>query len=142
MDYYSDKLDELSLQQAYEDTDYFILDPEIHFKHGRRNDILDKYLSTIGKKTWIFISAANPRSIIQADDINRWQNINLEFDLTAKSLAYVYAKGKSNDHNWPEEESFLVFDMEISEALALAKLYDQNAILIGQLGHKAQLVWT
>ncbi len=142
MDYLSDKLDELSLESAYEDTDYQVVDPCISIRCGSQNPTLDSYLRKLGKRAWTFISAANPRSVIQSTKLNAWNNTNLEIDLSQSGSDYTYAVGKATSGNWPSEESFIVFDMPLDIAITLADKYDQNAILVGRLGGIAKLAWT
>lgn len=141
MDYYSDKLDKLRLQVAYENTAYQIYEPRIPINCSETNPELDKFMKLFGKKSWCFISAANPNSKIQSTRLNGWNNANLEFDLTTRGYTYVYSISVAIDSNWPPEESFVVFDMPLKEALILAKKYDQNAVLFGQLGACANLQW-
>lgn len=141
MDHLSDKLDKLSLEGVYASTDYRILDPQISFRCDQINEPLDQYLRRLGKRSWIFISAANPRSIIQADKTNAWRNTNLEIDITKTGHHYTYALGLATDGNWPAEDSFVVFDMPIETGRKLARKYDQNAILTGRWNKPAQLEW-
>ena len=141
MDYLSEKLDELSLQHVYEQTDYRIVDPKITIKCGVLNPILDIFLKKLGKRNWSFISAANPRSVVQSDKLNAWNNTNLEIDLSKSGCSYTYAVGEATSGNWPAEESFIVFDMPLKDVRSLAQKYDQNAILIGRQGEAAQLEW-
>jgi len=141
MDYLSEKLDELSLESAYEQTDYQIIDPKISIKCGAINPTLDLFLKKLGKRNWTFISAANPRSIIQSAKINAWNNTNLEIDLAKSGCAYTYAIGEATSGDWPAEESFIVFNMSIETARSLAEKYNQNAILVGRIAGKARLEW-
>lgn len=141
MDYYSDKLDQLQFQEVYENTHYYIADPHIDILCGDYNPTLDIYMRKLGKRSWVFISAANPQSNIQSDQINGWANANLEIDLFNQNYAYTYAIGQDRSGEWPAEDSFVVFDISIDDALRLAKKYNQNAILMGHLNGKADLKW-
>ena len=141
MDYYSEKLDKLQLQAAYENTDYQILNPSISIICNAKNPSIDNYLQQLRKKSWCLITAFNPLSKIQPKQINGWNNANLEFDLSFKGYSYTYAKGIGKDMDWPPEDSFLVLDICIADARLLAKKYQQHAILFGCKGEEAYLEW-
>lgn len=141
MDHLSNKLDKLSLEGVYTSSDYQILDPKITFRCDQINEQLDQYLRLLGKRSWIFISAANPRSVIQDEKTNAWRNTNLEIDIAKTGFHYAYAVGLATDGHWPAEDSFMVFDIPIETGKALAMKYDQNAILFGRCNKPAQLEW-
>jgi len=142
MDNISQKLDELSLEGVYKDTNYIILDPEITIICDRRNTDLDQFMRKLGKRSWTFITAVNPKSILEPAKINAWRNTNLEIDIAQTGLHYAYASGEAINGSWPAEPSFVVFDMSLESALNLAHRYDQNAILFGRLDGVAKLQWT
>lgn len=141
MDYLSEKLDELTLTTAYEQTNYRILDPEIIIKCGEFNASIDAYMKQIGKRNWTFITASNPKSKQQSAKHNGWSNANLEMDLAKTKCVYTYGIGEAINGDWPGEESFIVFNMSLDTAINLAKKYNQNAILIGRIDAKSKLQW-
>jgi len=142
MDYLSQKIDKLSLEGVYKDTNYIILDPEISIVCDSRNEDLDQFMRKLGKRSWTFISAANPRSKVESAKINAWKNTNLEIDIAKSGLHYAYAVGEASSGDWPSEPSFVVFDLALDAAMDLAKKYDQNAILVGRIDGIARLEWT
>lgn len=142
MDHLSQKLDKEDLEGVYKNTNYIILDPEISLQCDRTNATMDEFMLKLGKRSWTFISAANPESLIQSAKINAWQNTNLEIDIATSGLHYAYAIGKAKEGDWPEEPSFVVFDLGLDSAMKLARKYNQNAILVGRLDKVARLQWT
>jgi len=142
MDHLSQKLDQLSLKTAYQETIYQIENPDITIKYGHNNPTLDIFLQKLGARNWTFISAANPRSVLQSEQLNAWNNANLEIDLSRTRYAYTYALGIPISGDWPPENSFIIFDMPLDEARALSQKYNQNAILIGRINGVSRLEWT
>ena len=142
MDYLSDKLDKLSLEDIYEQTEYKIQDPQITIKYGQPNPVMDDYLKKLNFRSWTFISAANPKSVRQSKKINDWNNTNLEIDLARSGCTYTYAVANVVSRNLPSENSFVVFDLPLNNALFLARRYSQNSIVVGRLGGASKLAWT
>ena len=56
--------------------------------------------------------------------------------------ACLPALGEGAAGDWPPEESLLVLGIQAAEALALAKQFDQAALLLGTLGEPVRLAWT
>ncbi|WP_196140314.1 DUF3293 domain-containing protein [Aliikangiella sp. G2MR2-5] len=117
--------------EAYESAHYFIEDSEIslRFEIGKLCPELDLWLEKNGFNTAVFITAHNPHSQILTPLDNCQRQSKLVRELL--SQGYCYLKGYSTDaeHIWPEEESLLVPNMDLSHALCLARKYQQKAVV-------------
>ncbi len=128
-----------SLIKAYTETEYIIPELELTLKVGETNSVLDslqtKYCSTM----WTFITAENPKSKILTDEENNQRTELLREILDNLGKPYFSAYGQGNP-NWKPEKSFLVLRTSRSEAVEkLGIIFQQNAILVGQLGKATEL---
>lgn len=103
---------------------------------GRTHPGLDEFLSSKGAYSWAFLTAWNPGSILLTLEENKIRNSELIRELG--SFESIEGEGKAED--W-KEESFLVFGIDLRNALELAKKFGQNAIVFGTYAKPAELVF-
>jgi len=72
------------------------------------------------------VTAFNPRSRLLEPSVNAERNAHLESNLAALGFRYVHCAGVG-DH-W-REESVVVFDAELDDAIDLGRSWDQNTIV-------------
>jgi len=70
-----------------------------------------------------------------ADDDNAARQSALEKELTKRSLKFLPGFGMDGKNAWPDEASFLVFNLSLEASRALARKYEQNAFV--WCGHDA-----
>ncbi len=132
------------LREAYEATAYRVDEgPRGPFviRVGARSADADALLMAAGVDAWAFITASNPRSVplVAADNAARMSRLAQQ--LRDRGLAHYAGMGVGDDTTWPAEPSLLVVGLAESEALALARDFDQLAIVAGRRGEAARLVW-
>jgi len=127
------------LIKAYSETEYIIPELEIKLKVGEVNEQLDKLQEKYCSTMWTFITAENPKSKLLSDEENNQRTKLLKeiLDNLGKPYFVGYGQGKTD---WKAEKSFLVLRISKSEAVEkLGIFFEQNAIVIGQLGRPTEL---
>lgn len=130
------------LDHLYRTTDYVVrVDGEvIVIRIGEHSPAVDELL-TESPRSWAFLTAWNPYSReLTAEENARRQN-KLINELNARSFRFLYGAGEDRHHRWPPEESFLILGIDHDAAVGLANKFEQNAIVFGQHGKVAELVW-
>jgi hypothetical protein len=128
--------------EAYLETIYHIEldDFSDKLKIGQHSYRLDTFLQFHNHTTWTIITAYNPNSIKLPKEENENRNAELARTLTTKGLKYYQATGISKDGNW-SEPSFFIPDIDFEYAELLGYTYDQNAIVFGEVGYKAEIIF-
>ena len=103
---------------------------------------LDRLLESEQKNTWCFITAWNPGSQPLNEDLNTRRNLVLENEIQKMGHPYFFGQGRGPDERWPAEHSFLVLGLSREESIAAGKRHEQNAVVYGELGSKAELMDT
>jgi hypothetical protein len=130
-----------SLVRAYERTHYCLPTLSAIVRVGAICPILEDWLRGEGLKGGVFITAYNPGSrLLPATENRCWQN-TLETELRQWQQAYLPAIHRDPDEQWPDEPACFVFELKATAALALAKRYQQKAVLVYQLTGGAALWW-
>jgi hypothetical protein len=132
-----------ALAQAYERTTYWVAaKPQpIGLRVGGRPRTLHHVLAQQGALCWAFVTAWNPRSARTP----AWRNARYQRELKAwlkrRGLRWIAALGEGDDADWTPEPSFFVPGMSAREALRCARRFRQNAVVIGGLWGRAELIW-
>ncbi len=95
-----------------------------------------------GSRTWAYVTAYNPASVLLDPEENQRRQRELETDLTRRGRHYYRGQGLGTHGDWPAEQSVLILDLGRDEALELAEKYGQAALVFGELGQAAELLWT
>lgn len=133
-----------ALDAAYRATAYEVDVPagaRIVIRIGRHAPALDALLAASGANAWAFITAENPRSTPLDRAANAARRARLEAVLAARGLRFLRGTGRGDDPGWPPEESLLVLGIGEADAVALARQFDQHAIVVGTRGTAARLAW-
>ncbi|HMV45251.1 MAG TPA: DUF3293 domain-containing protein [Leptospiraceae bacterium] len=130
------------LLTAYKNTLYkiFYQDKEFKIEVDKRSDFVDKLLIDKGVTSYIFITAANPHSLLVSEAENEKANLELENQIKQKALFYCKGVGESKDGEW-KEDSFFVLGISLKEGMSIAKQFSQNAFLYGRKKTKTRLIW-
>lgn len=131
------------LERAYRATDYIASLPagSVILRIGETSPQLDAHLEIQQQATWAFITSDNPRSQLQTAEVNAARLEQLREDLTESGLTIYPGKGVGHDAQWPPENSFLILGISREEALDLGAKWDQNALVYGEKGKPAELLW-
>ncbi|GAB4497192.1 MAG: hypothetical protein OHK0019_30340 [Saprospiraceae bacterium] len=129
------------LVEAYLRTTYCTLSPFFPIKIGHKNEALEKWLEKRRLKTYVFITAWNPRSKLASDKENSLKNRKLKIELEKVSFGVLPGLGEAEDGDWPAEESFWALDISPNDAIYLGKKYEQNAIVWWEKGGLPELWW-
>lgn len=132
------------LRTAYEATTYWAeVGPgsRVAIRVAATAGEIDALLSRAGVETWAFITAVNPRSVRLSAAVNAERMARLAARLDDRGLAHLPGEGAGDDPAWPAEPSVLVLGIDEREAVALAREFDQHAIVVGRRGEPARLVW-
>jgi hypothetical protein len=131
----------LELEEAYRRTIYrvFVRGEVIELRVGKRSVRLEVILRDCGQDHWVLITAFNPRSNSISLEENLRRDKGLEAELVESGYETLRTKAIDPKGTWPDEWGFLVIGMKTFEGQAIARKFDQNAILTGKVGHPVHL---
>ncbi len=130
-------------ENAYLQTNYVVQnkDRQIIIRIGENNFELDELLKRNNTEIWTFITAYNPYSNPLPEDENEIRQTKLVNQLRERNFQFLNGYGESTNKDWQPEKSVLIFNIDRETALSLGREFEQNAIVIGQIGSKPELVW-
>ena len=130
------------LFETYKNTTYLVYSPigEIDIRIGVMNPLLQQLLLNNSSESWAFITACNPYSVMQNEDVNTLLNTQLERYLLEKQYLFFKGMGVGDDDSWEPEASFMVLDIRKEDAIKLGRQFKQNAIVVGVIGTSAELI--
>ena len=130
------------LFEAYKNTTYLVYSPigEIDIRIGVMNPLLQQLLLNNSSESWAFITACNPYSVMQNEDVNTLLNTQLEHYLLEKRYLFFKGIGVGDDNSWEPEASFMVLNIRKEDAVKLGRHFKQNAIVVGVIGTSAELI--
>lgn len=114
-------------------------DPPFMLRVGERSVELDVLLTSHATDTWAFITACNPGSRLLPADENAERMTQLR--AVVKRFTTYPGEGVDPTGEWPGEPSVLVVGIDRGEAVEVAKVFGQNAILVGEQSRAVELVW-
>ena len=127
------------LIEAYQSTSFNVFEPAISIKVGQKNQLLDDLLQLHHCHSWTYITAWNPLSETQTDEINQFKNNELKQDL--QHYIIFDGEGIGEGPAWKPEKSFLVLGINKEESIALGNKYRQHAIVYGEINKAPELLW-
>jgi hypothetical protein len=133
-----------SLIDAYRATDYVLFvadDAEITLNIGRRNPAFDHVLDGRRATTAVVVTAYNPRSAILPDAENRARHARLVAMIEAAGHDFALGEGRDPTGHWQAEVECVVFGIPVEAGLALARAFDQNAIVFVERSGAPVLVY-
>jgi hypothetical protein len=138
-------MDTADLIAAYHATSYLVLDCQGAVRGTARigaiSPDIDELLRLQGAASGVFVTGWNPRSAPTERSLNEAAHRRLEGELLARGVRFLPHRGVGSDPSWSEEGVFAL-DLPIAEALELASLLQQNAIVAVRVGEPAQLLLT
>jgi hypothetical protein len=129
------------LEEAYRRTVYRVSygGHAIVVRIGEPNPTLDRVLNQEGWENWVIITAFNPRSVRLPLAENEERDRQLRNELVLRGLTFCRCEAADPKGDWPAENGFLVPGLNIEAAAEIARRYDQNAIVFGEVRRPAEL---
>ncbi|KAF0811681.1 hypothetical protein IGB42_03839 [Andreprevotia sp. IGB-42] len=129
------------LAAAYRATRYTVAALGLVLRIGQRHPDLDALLTRRQFDGWAFVAAANPYSGALCEQENRARHQNLLEALATGQHVFFEGMGEPVGSDWQPELSVLILGISRDDALALARYFEQNALVYGRVGDMAELVW-
>ena len=126
------------LAAAYRATTYRVEVPggAIDVRIGEPAPALDPY-----GRCWGIVTACNPGSVRQAEVESARRQAALEARVTASGWRFLRGCNVADAGDWPPEPTLLIPDIDAPAAMALAADFGQSAVVVGEAGGLARLVW-
>lgn len=119
-----------SLIQAYRETHYGVDGPSpFAIQVDVASDPLRTLYGQFRTDCCAYLTACNPLGERVGDSVNRERQSRLAGELARRALDYRGGTGRHPDGDWPGEPSYLVLGLSREDATALARAYDQNALI-------------
>jgi hypothetical protein len=130
------------LDAAYRASTYFVDGPAGRFalRVGQASAELDALAAAHKVITWAYVTAYNPGSIALPREQNEQRQRGLKKIVAEAGYPFYNGEGKG-DADWPAEPSLLVLGISQADAAALAHKFGQAAVLFGERGGHARLMW-
>lgn len=129
------------LNEAYRNTIFRCLDPEMEIWIGESHPRLNQYLSWNQVDELCILSAFNPFSEIRTDDENNRNQGLLRADLQESDYRFLDGINIDPDGDFPSELSVWVLDMSRQTGIEFTRRWNQNAYVYYPLGGEAELIW-
>jgi hypothetical protein len=133
-------LDE-KLVAAYAATDYALLGEGegVVLNIGRAAPEFDAILDRHGAGTAVIVTAYNPRSAVLSDAENQARHRALTDLLRERGLVFQLGEGRDPDGHWKAELECVVYGLSLEAGLAIARAFEQNAIVFIRRGSAPEL---
>lgn len=130
------------LVEAYRDSVYWLrIEPTpVAIRIGEPNPELDALLQRLHARRYAVVSAHNPRSLLLRPDENAARQENLRRHLEQQGYDSLLTEAMSGRGDWPPEIGHFIIGITQREALRVARDYQQNAIVYGELGQAPRLL--
>lgn len=131
------------LEAAYRATRYQVFLPggALELSIGEASPRLAAWLKTEGVNSWAILTACNPHSERLSDQANAERQSALEVALLERGFEPYAGENTAPMADWPAEQSCLVPNISLAEALGFAQQFEQNAIVHGLADGLPSLVW-
>lgn len=131
-----------TLIDAYENTQYTILEPKVSILLNHKNPILDKWLEEKNVSSWAFITAFNPYSILLPEEKNLAAQDLFREKIASLGLSFLEGKGESANGDFPTEDSLFIFGISKEKSMEIATELEQNAFLFGSIYENSEILYT
>jgi hypothetical protein len=131
------------LADAYRRTTFRVHAPSdpIDIRVGQRCPDLDELLRREGMYCWAFLTAWNPTGRALSKAENRRRDRALRHELDATGATVLPGVGIGDDPGGKPENSLLAVGLDRSAAATLGADFGQDAVVVGDLGAPAELLW-
>ena len=133
----------MTLRDHYLRTSYRVtgVTPAIDIRIDQPCPELDALLDRRATRCWAFVTAWNPGSKQLDASENQRRQAALEAEVRQGGYVFYRGAGVPDGKDWDPEESLLVVDINRDEAMKLGKKYEQAAVVFGQHGAGAELIF-
>jgi hypothetical protein len=130
------------LISAYRRTSFFANTDRgrIRVRIGEHNADLDALLRAVGRRSWAYVTAYNPGSIVLSVEENADRQSALESGVQTAGYRIFAGEGVGDDGQWPPEPSLLILGIDRQAAIELGHRHGQRAVVWGELGTEAGLL--
>lgn len=116
--------------QAYQETNYHVDSaPPFVLKVGVFSEPLVQLYSLNRRDSAAYLTACNPYSAHQDPSDNEARQTALAQELNGRSLKFIPGVGRDRLEKCPGKASFLVLGLSLEGAKAMARKYEQDALL-------------
>ena len=132
-----------NLQIAYQQAIYQVYDRDctIQLQIGKSNSQLNSLLQKYNTSTWALITAANPYSQCLSEAENQQRHELITEYLKYFNFTTIDAVGKDEAGAWTPEQSLFILNINLCDAIAIGREFQQNAIVYGKSNKAPQLIW-
>lgn len=102
---------------------------------------LDGLLDRSGAGCWAWVTAHNPGGRLRDAERNLADQCRLEARVEQLGVTAIRGRSIAAAGAWPSEESLLILGMAREAAIALARDFGQEALVVGVRGAPAELVF-
>lgn len=127
------------LDRAYRRARYVVNDFSLEIDVPQPD--FDAWLTRRGCSTYAILTAWNPRSTPLPAAVNAARQATLESLLRRRGLSFVPAAGTDPEGEWPAEHGVCLLDPPPDAARELGVIYEQHAIVVGDVGGSPTLLW-
>ena len=131
-----------ALIDAYRASVYWLrVEPTpIAIRIGETNPDLDTLLQRLHARRYAIVTAHNPRSLLLRPEENAARQENLRRHLEQQGYDSLLTEAMSGRGDWPPEIGHFIIGITEREALRVARDYQQNAVVYGELGQIPRLL--
>ena len=117
--------------RAYLATDYRLgyTEHDIILNIGKRSERLASLFTSSGVACGAFLTAYNPRGVIQSDEANERGHAELVSMIHDQGIRAIEGSGKGKRSKWPAEKSYFALGLQLDAAKQLGRHFDQDAIV-------------
>lgn len=102
---------------------------------------LDHWLTACGARCWAWLGAVNPGSEDLGAETNARRHAALVAQVAESGWVALAGEGVADAGDWPPEPALLIAGIAAESAVDIARQWGQNALLLGEAGGEARLVW-
>jgi hypothetical protein len=131
------------LADAYRRTTFRVLAPAgpIDVRVGQHCPELDALMRRDGVRCWAYLTAWSPGGRVLSPAENQRRQRTLRHRLHATGATVLPGLGIGDDPGWPPEDSLLAVGLDRSTAATLGTDFEQDAVVVGDLDARAELLW-
>jgi hypothetical protein len=133
------------LEAAYLRTQYCarLARGEVILRIGAYDEAADRRLRVEAgvRAHWAILTPCNPQSQLLTAEDNAARLARLARRLAEARIRVLPSLNRDPQGAWPDEDGFFLCDPPAGAAQSLGREFDQNAIVVGELGQPPRLVW-
>ena len=132
----------LVLLAAYRNTDFTIYAPDgdLVMRCEEESDAIDELVRTFGKANCAVITAHNPGPVKLGVFENAERHQELLHEVDRIGYPHFLGRGMGRASSWDPEESVFILGIPKGEAQELGRAFGQIAIVVKELGCRAELI--